>query len=130
MSQLSEHFTSEELACKCCGNAPIKPILLELLEAIRNLVDTAIIINSGYRCPKHNKEVNGEPNSWHTQGIAADIRQTKYDNKIFHDMILLAYREGKLPMLGGLGLYDGRIHVDTYKAPDGHLRRWDYRKQK
>lgn len=123
--KLSEHFTSEELGCKCCKKAPINQKLLDLLEAIRNLIDDPIVINSGYRCQKHNAEVGGEPNSWHTQGLAADIRQNKYDNRVFHNMVLKAYKDGKLPMLGGLGMYPGRIHVDVYKASDGHLRRWE-----
>lgn len=122
---LSKHFSRSELACRCCCNrCEIKPELLNLLEKIRSLLESPIFINSGYRCPTHNKKVGGVPNSWHTQGIAADIRQTKYSNGIFHSKILQAYEEGNLPELGGLGLYNGRIHVDTHKSKDGHLRQW------
>ncbi|ADE57224.1 YcbK family protein [Aminobacterium colombiense] len=122
---LSEHFSRTELACRCgCDRCDIKPKLLSLLEKIRSLVGTPIFINSGYRCPTHNKRIGGVPNSWHTQGVAADIRQAKYSNNVFHSKVLRAYKDGKLSELGGLGLYNGRIHVDVHKPKDGHLRQW------
>lgn len=122
---LSEHFSRSELACRCgCNRCVIKQELLSLLGKIRSLVESPIFINSGYRCPTHNKKVGGVPNSWHTQGVAADIRQTKYSNSVFHAKVLRAYREGILTELGGLGLYSGRIHVDVHKSKDGHLRQW------
>lgn len=45
--------------------------------------------------------------------------------------VLMEYqRRGYLPQLGGIGLYDWGLHIDTQKAADGHLRTWDYRSKK
>jgi len=47
--------------------------LLDGLEALRNLAGVAVVVNAGYRCPQHNQEVGGVPNSDPTRGLAADI---------------------------------------------------------
>ena len=36
----------------------------------------------------------------------------------------IRFADGELPELGGLGLYEGRVHVDVFRAADGHLREW------
>ena len=56
--------------------------------------------------------------------MAADLRQYKVSNGVFHSMIRRAWSEGQLPELGGLGLYETFVHVDVFHAPDGHLREW------
>lgn len=45
-----------------------------VLDPLRRLLHTPIIITSGYRCAKLNKAVGGVANSWHTKGNAADLR--------------------------------------------------------
>lgn len=45
-----------------------------VLEPLRKLLQTPIIITSGYRCAELNKAVGGVANSWHTKGNAADLR--------------------------------------------------------
>lgn len=45
-----------------------------VLEPLRRILQTPIIITSGYRCAKLNKAVGGVANSWHTKGNAADLR--------------------------------------------------------
>ena len=44
------------------------------LEWLRSILKTPIIINSGYRTLQTNTLVNGHKNSYHMQGLAADIR--------------------------------------------------------
>lgn len=44
--------------------------------------------------------------------------------------ITRAWNEGRLNELGGVGLYDSFVHIDTGKAADGHLRTWDERSVK
>lgn len=71
---LSEHFAENEFKCRCCGNLKINPRLIELLEKLRwNIGGYPLLVNSGYRCPKHNEEVDGVANSQHCFGNAADI---------------------------------------------------------
>lgn len=45
-----------------------------ILDPLRRMINTPIIITSGYRCAKLNKAVGGVANSWHTKGNAADLR--------------------------------------------------------
>lgn len=45
-----------------------------VLDPLRRILQTPIIITSGYRCAKLNKAVGGVANSWHTKGNAADLR--------------------------------------------------------
>jgi uncharacterized protein YcbK (DUF882 family) len=44
------------------------------LDMLRMLCGFPLIINSGYRTPKHNKAVGGKPSSAHLKGLAADIQ--------------------------------------------------------
>ncbi len=73
MGATSEHFSAAELECKHCGANECKPELLDALEIFRAIVGKPVNINSAYRCPTHNAEVGGAPNSQHVQGIAADV---------------------------------------------------------
>ena len=75
-TKLSNNFTVAEFACKgsgCCSTVKIDSELVEYLQAIRDHFKKPVIINSGYRCPTHNKRIGGTTNSKHTQGTAADI---------------------------------------------------------
>ena len=128
MGDLSKHFSRSEMGCRCgCGKLKADPRLLSLLERIREILGVPVVINSGYRCPAHNKRVGGVDNSYHTQGLAADIRcPSMTADELWRQVRVLA-QGGYLPELGGLGRYIGRIHVDVVKASDGHLREWDYR---
>lgn len=47
--------------------------LLDVLNAMEQLLGVEIQINSGYRCPELNTLVKGATNSHHLYGLAADI---------------------------------------------------------
>ncbi len=53
-----------------------------------------MIVNSGYRCPDHNRAVGGSPTSSHLDGLAADIstpdHQTRY--RIARALLLAGFR--------------------------------------
>lgn len=74
-----KYFREGEFACKCCGLLP--PSVRENIEAlVDNVLDPArqkfgglVLVNSGYRCPKHNAEVGGVARSQHLVGEAADV---------------------------------------------------------
>jgi uncharacterized protein YcbK (DUF882 family) len=81
-----KYFKRSEFACSCCGEVFISDKLLQLLDEARGLdyiKDNGIkfIINSGYRCQKHNAEVGGKSESAHTEGLAADIKVTGSRNR-------------------------------------------------
>lgn len=111
--KLSEHFDSNEFACKCgCGyqnnGRDIDPRLVEILEHIRHYVgDVPLIISSGLRCPIHNANEGGTPKSYHLQGKAADISCPKGLTPI--ELKIAARKAGA----DGIGLYAWGIHIDT-----------------
>ena len=73
------NFTIKELECPCCKKSGVVLDLVINLQAFRNLLsmkyhrDIRIHVNSAYRCPKHNHDVGGVPNSQHVLGKAVDI---------------------------------------------------------
>lgn len=71
--RVSEFFSLYEFQCPCCHCVKLHPLLLQKLKGLRYRIAKPIIINSGYRCNKHNKEVGGVKNSYHLLGKAADI---------------------------------------------------------
>ncbi len=76
ITQLTPHFNVSEFRCKCGGthDTVINPELPEKLERLFKTLDcSAIIINSGYRCPTHSVNIGGSVNDYHTKGYAADI---------------------------------------------------------
>lgn len=69
-----KYFKPYEFTCKCgCGLNNINLKLVKILDEIRDYFGQPIMINSGCRCTKHNKEVGGVVNSRHISGKAADI---------------------------------------------------------
>lgn len=115
---LSPHFREAEFACNHCGQLPesgINEELIEILERVRVCFNAPVVVNSGYRCPQHNRNVRGARRSQHLYGTAADIQVAGHSPREVHDY-LKKIRGGK----GGLGLYRTFTHVDT--GPDG--RRW------
>jgi peptidoglycan hydrolase-like protein with peptidoglycan-binding domain len=73
------HFSRAEFACDCGGAycsgypAAMELGLLLKLEALRNTLNTPVVITSGLRCETRNREVGGIPDSRHLIGQAADL---------------------------------------------------------
>lgn len=81
-TQLTKHFNVQEFCCKCNGNhdTKIDTVLAEKLEQLHIALNCSkIIINSGYRCFAHDKNVGGTGAGQHVNGCAADI--ICYDQK-------------------------------------------------
>lgn len=115
---IGPHFKYNEFRCKCSGKLHsngIDPILVLKIEILRKMLgNNPIIIRSGYRCPSHNKKVDGAPKSQHLLGKAADIvvngiapsEVANMTESVFYD--------------GGLGLYSSFTHVDSRRK----MARW------
>lgn len=74
MGDLTDHFSSDEFACRHCGAERVSCELLDCLEKLRAIIGhRPIRIVSGHRCARHNKAVGGAPRSRHLIGDAADI---------------------------------------------------------
>lgn len=114
--KLADNFKSTEFDCKgrgCCSYTLVDEKLVKHLQQIRNHFAAPVVINSGYRCFKHNNAVKGAAKSQHMKGKAADIvvkgvspRQVAaYAEKIGAD---------------GIGTYATFTHIDTR----GYAARW------
>lgn len=105
----SEHFKVSEFACKDGSSIVlIHQYLIDALEAIRTAAgNKPITINSGYRTYTHNKNIGGASASYHLYGLAADI---VISGMTAEQMAKVA--SAALGNKGGVGLYNGYIHVD------------------
>ncbi len=112
------HFKVREFACRHCGDIKIDINLLVKLEELRRAIgNRGIIINSGYRCPVHNKNVGGATNSQHKYGRAVDIRAAGMGLRTLEKFADTVFANGGVGM-GGANI----VHVDTR----GHRSRWKY----
>lgn len=112
--RLQPNFKISEFACKCqfrnCQITLHDPELSKKLQALRMRCGKAITVNSGYRCAEHNKAVGGSATSYHTKGMAADIKVKGLKPEA---LAQLAEEVG----FTGIGVYDSFIHVDTRPDP-------------
>lgn len=67
------YFQPKEFLCPCCRGGWISSLLVYHLDVLRRVWGNALLINSGWRCEAHNKEVGGADNSRHLIGCAADV---------------------------------------------------------
>lgn len=98
-----KHFTINEM-CKSAtakrhgiDNTPndeqktcLKALVEKILDPLREAWGAPIIVDSGYRCQRLNKIVNGSPTSQHMLGQAADIhtvKDTPAENKKLFQLI-------------------------------------------
>jgi len=125
---LTKNFKQSEFNCKCGCKMPNDVlasvmVLAEHLQGIRDAAGKAIIINSSYRCPDHNKEIGGVSNSQHVLGKAADINIKGWSADKTADFIEGLHNQWK-NRSGGLGRYNTFTHIDIRNA----YARWDNRK--
>ena len=111
---LSKNFSVNEFACKglgCCSTVKIDEDLVKYAQKIRDHFGKPVNVNSGYRCPTHNKRIGGATGSYHTKGMAADI---SVNGVAPAEVAKYAESIG----IKGIGLYetskDGYfVHIDT-----------------
>lgn len=122
---ISPHFTLAELTVTNTGidNTPTPSIIENLkalsstLERIRTALGKPITINSAYRSAKVNNAVRGAALSFHTQGLAADIRvkdMTPYEVCKAIEASGIKYDKLILEELGSNG---GWTHIQVQKDP-------------
>lgn len=71
--KITENFEFSEFECKCgCGLNIISFNLVHRLQVIRDITGLGMVINSGCRCPIHNKNEGGKGWSYHLKGMGAD----------------------------------------------------------
>lgn len=117
---ITENFKEREFICKCADSkcegkkafADIKLVLM--LEMLRSFVNKPITITSGYRCKSHNEKVGGAKDSLHMQGKAVDFVISGMKPYEYFYLVEKIFKNG------GIGYYNGFVHVDS-----GKIRRWN-----
>ena len=115
--RISPHFHRHEFECHCgCGFDVVDAALLAILEDVRVHFNKPVVITSGARCKKRNKDQGGAKDSQHLLGKAADIivKETA-------PSIITEYLEWKYPFKHGIGTYRGVTHIDCRDEK----ARWD-----
>ena len=121
---VSKNFDISEFKCPCCGKVIVHPILVDRLQRIADHFQQVVIINSGYRCSKHDVEVGGNGVGAHTMGIASDIHIPGVKS---WDIAKYAECMG----FGGIGIiseYD--IHLDIRDLSGYDIAGFDYTNNK
>lgn len=115
--KLTKDFDEDELKCPCCGAIKMDLTFMDSLQHFRNLCGFPFQVLSGFRCPKENARVGGEPDSRHLDGLASDIAFHNGDE--LYKLIKFA------PIFfNGLGINNGSVHVDKRNTQTG----WTYYK--
>lgn len=116
--QLSKNFQVCEFACNDGSNVVIiDPLLVWILQNVRDYFGKPVHITSAYRTASHNADIGGASNSMHTYGMAADFI---VDGVEACDV--QSYLESVMPGTGGIGKADDYTHVDTR----AEMSRWTY----
>lgn len=129
----SDHLTWEELACHDGTAYPAvwresrASTLARMFEAVRTELGNApVTILSGYRTHAYNAHVGGAPSSQHVEGRAIDIKHPELKPRDIFQKVMAMVEQGRLPELGGVGLYATWIHLDVRPKPaNGHLAIWN-----
>ena len=124
MSQLSKYFTLKEMIFSDYAkrhkidNTPDAKILAKLtitakkLDAVRELLNTPIIVTSGYRCLKVNKGIGSSDTSQHVKGEAVDFEAIAYTPRQIWAMIKLSNIDYDQLILE----YDDWVHISFKDA--------------
>ena len=111
-------FKVSDFDCQDCGKNNMDEMFLQMIDVARNMSGIPFIVNSGYRCIKHNKEIRGKLTSSHLKGLAADIKCSDSSNrmKIIQACISAGFRR--------IGVGKGFVHVDIDKSKNDAI--WVY----
>lgn len=114
MSKLSKYFSDGELCCKCCGEKKLDPYLERELYIYRETLDFPLFPNSCCRCPKHNANVGGAPNSYHKTAEVDDGREgtLAIDLRVANDAQRAVMVTVALNLGWSVGVYKNFIHID------------------
>lgn len=125
----NKYFKIDEFKCKC-GNCELptgmpSDELIDVLVEIREHFDKPLKINSGYRCPTHNKKVGGASKSRHIQGDAVDFVIKDVPTADVYRHVISTYNDrpfGIALSVNQNDIYRGFVHLDTR----GYKARWGY----
>lgn len=126
MTQLSKHFTLEELTFSDAAarhgidNTPNEEIIENLkrlcaliLEPVRDIVHKPVHVTSGYRSPIVNSLVGSKVTSQHIKGCAADIKVPS----VAPDVLMKAIIGAGLPYEQVILEFQNWVHVSVPNNP-------------
>ena len=96
----------------------MEALVREVLDPVRRKIGKPIVVNSGFRCPLHNKAVGGATSSQHVKGEAADIALEPRNYESTEKLAEAIMNGGKWDQLI---LYPTFVHV-SYKRNGGNRR--------
>jgi len=101
-----QYFEESEFSCPCCGKGTISSEMKLFLSAARRIAGIPFVINSAFRCRRHNVEVGGLPTSSHLKGLAVDLKckNSKERFKILSALLLIGFKR--------IGIGENFIHAD------------------
>jgi len=107
-----QFFRPWEIACSCCGDVLMTSealTALSFLDGLRATFGEVMVVNSGYRCPRHNAAVGGARSSMHLRGMAFDIYWERWSEYKRRRFLAIAGSWG----MRGIGQYPTFVHVDA-----------------
>ena len=129
MTQLSEHFSLEELTVTShreYDNTPNEDQInnltrvAQLLEQVKALLGgKPVMVNSGYRSPQVNLAVGSKPTSQHCLGCAADIRVPG----MTPDEVVQAIKASDIPYDQLIREFDSWTHISVPSHAGDNPRR-------
>lgn len=110
-----KYFKDSEFACECgCGLNLEKDGIKRIADEIREHFGRPMIITSGTRCIKHNREVGGVQGSYHTTGNAIDFVIPSVNVKEYADFCKQLVNQGKARYTYyGTAQMGNAVHIDT-----------------
>lgn len=118
MTYLTDHFTVQELACRCgCGQHAFGTGFLEALERLRQVYGRPLVPISCCRCEAHNRAEGGHKKSLHmignlfhqTDTLAIDVKRPHGAD--LHRLIRLATAAG-----WSVGVHKTFVHLDWRRS--------------
>lgn len=100
----------------------LQALVDNVLDPVRERYGKPIRVNSGYRCPIHNRTVGGVPGSQHVKGEAADIIPVSSEKiKVKSELERLVKIIEELGKFDQLIIYPTFVHV-SWKRSGGNRR--------
>lgn len=118
-------FKRSEFLCPCCGTEHMQQPFIDWLQLLSDDILACsgtrlpLIINSGYRCPKHSVAIGGYKDDAHVLGWAADLRcpSTAFRWLLISSAIKLGCKR--------IGIGASFVHLDLSPThPQPHI--WTY----
>jgi uncharacterized protein YcbK (DUF882 family) len=110
--KLSADFYADEFESPDTRESKMQPEFITKLQRLRSICGWQFFVKSGYRTPAYNKKLGGEDNSYHVQGMAADISHKGWTGIQRYKFVSAALSLGL-----SVGVYDAHFHVDNRMEP-------------